>query len=222
MARTSTLSAEGCCRLQPTGKHNNRPPSVANRRTWLFLRTCVRPDTRGHADRARITRQGQLVGAEDVQREGLVNNCGRLRLGSLLDFRGDAGCEGEPAYRWYGRVMKGLLCVCTSVQLLRGTVLTLSLPRGCHNVNVFWFVYFAPLPLSSPRDALFVFKLFGSPQNPRHLLWRCCCWHLSCCVGGGGGAVFLLAFFMHNNPFRHQLKFERRPSASGRFSRRCS
>ena len=88
MVRTSTLSAEGCCRLQPTGKHNNRPPSVANRMTWLFLGTCVRPNTRGHADRARGTQQGQLVGAEDVQRKGLVNNCGRLRLGSLLFFVG--------------------------------------------------------------------------------------------------------------------------------------
>ena len=84
MVRTSTLSAEGCCRLQPTGKHNNRPPSVAKRMTWLFLKTCVRPNTRGHADRARGMQQGQLVGAEDVQRKGLVNNCGRLRLGSLF------------------------------------------------------------------------------------------------------------------------------------------
>ena len=136
MVRTFTLSAEGCCRLQPTGKHNSRPRSVANRRTWLFLRTCVRPKTRGHADRARGARQGQLVGAEDVQREGLVNNCGRLRLGSLFVFRGAAGCEGEPAYKWCGRVVKGLLCVCTGVQLLCQTFYTLSSPRGCPSVNV--------------------------------------------------------------------------------------
>ena len=129
-----------------------------------------------------------------------MNNCGRLRLGSLFVFRGAAGCEEEPAYRYCGRVVKGLLCVCTGVQLLRHTFYTLSSPRGCPSVNVFLFVYFAPLPLSSTRGALFVFKLFGSPQNPRHLLQRYC-WHLNCCLGGSGsgGAVFLLAFFTHNN-----------------------
>ena len=94
-------------------------------------------------------------------------------------------------------VVKGLLCVCTGVQLLRQTFYTLSSPRGCPSVNVF-FVYFALLPLSSPRGARFVFKLFRSPPNPRDLLRRYC-WHLNCCVGGGG-AVFLLAFFTHNNP----------------------
>ena len=50
-----------------------------------------------------------------------------------------------------GRVVKGLLCVCTGVQLLRRTFYTLSLPWGCPSVNIFLFVDFAPLPLSSPR-----------------------------------------------------------------------
>ena len=49
------------------------------------------------------------------------------------------------------RVVKGLLCVCTGVQLLRQTFYTLSSPRGCPSVNIFLFVDFAPLPLSSPR-----------------------------------------------------------------------
>ena len=79
------------------------------------------PEYQRPLGQSKSTRQGQLVEAEDVQREGLVNNCGRLHLGSIFLFRGAAGCAGEPAYRWCGRVVKGLLCVCTVVQLLRGT-----------------------------------------------------------------------------------------------------
>ena len=41
-----------------------------------------------------------------------------------------------------GRVVKGLLCVCTGVQLLRQTFYTLSSPRDCSSVNVlFLFIY---------------------------------------------------------------------------------
>lgn len=53
--------------------------------------------------------QAPLGGAEGVQGQGLVNTCGRRRLGSFFLVAGLTGCEGTLTCRSCGRIVNTVL-----------------------------------------------------------------------------------------------------------------